>query len=237
MLWTFLWLFSSSASATTTINEQFIPATVNPGDNSVYRLTIANSSTITLTEAKVTVLFPSQITVNNPVGINQSCGFSVVQAAAGTSLLELNGGTVPAGTGTLDGVCTFELNVVAGESGNHIATIPANTVPDAATAGYTAKENGVDVFNTTPASATLSVNALQDPSGAKTFSPSSGIAGDPITTTIALNNPNAGATLPLTAFTDNLPAGMSVADPASASVACTGAGAVNGSVDAVPGNA
>ena len=103
------------------------------------------------------------------------------------------------------------------------------------TAGYSALENGVRVSNATPANATLVVSTLLNPTGSKTFSPSPTIAGDATTLSIVLSNPNAGATLPLTSFTDTLPAGMVVANPANSSIACSGTGASNGVVTATPG--
>jgi len=211
------------ALATTTINEQFTAATINPGDISHYKITIANTSSVQLTSAKVTVLFPAQITIAATPAISNNCGFSGVTASAGTSTLVLSGGTIPANNGTVDGSCTFQVDVTSIVAGNHIPNIPANTTPDGATAGYTAKENGVDVWNGTSANATLSVNALQNPTGAKSFSPSPAVAGDPTTLTITLTNPNAGATIPLTSVVDTLPGTMVVAATPSAANTCGGA--------------
>ncbi len=231
-----LLLLPGWALATTTINQQFSPATISPGDISRFQLTIANDALVPLTEARVTVVFPAQITLATPIDASQTCGFTVNQATPGTGIVELVNGVIPAGTGTVDGICTFALNVTATDNDNHVNTIPANTVPDNASAGYTAMENGVEVFNGTPANATLSVITLQNPIGTKTFGPSPAIEGDPMTLTILLSNPNTNATLPLTSFTDTLPAGMTVANPAAGSVSCTGNGAANGTVTATPGS-
>ncbi|HVO52005.1 MAG TPA: DUF11 domain-containing protein, partial [Thermoanaerobaculia bacterium] len=227
-------LLSGPALATTTINHQFTPATINPGDVSVYKITIANSSLVPLTAAAVTEVFPSQITIANPAGITNTCGFTVNAAAPGTSTVSLTGGTIPAGTGTVDGQCFFQLNVTATAQGNWLATIPANTTPTATTSGYTALESGVPVFNTTPASATLAVNTMSAPTGAKSYS-ATRLAGTPFTLTLTLTNPNATATIPLTTVTDNLPAGMQVASPPGPTISCTGTGASNGTVGAVAG--
>ena len=223
-----LLIFSGLAAATTTINQQFTPATINPGDGSAYRITIANSSEVPLTAAAVTVLLPEAIKLKT--GQTNTCGFTVNAAVEGTSKVYLTAGTIPAKVGSTDGTCYFEIPVSSTAPGNHEATIPANTTPSETVSGYTAIENGATIFNTTPASATLSVNTLQNPTGSKNFSPSPAIAGDPTTLTITLTNPNAGAAIPLTTFTDNLPLGMVVADPASDSTTCSG-----GTVTAVPG--
>ncbi len=216
------------AAATTTINHQFTPATINPGDVSAYRISVANSSTVQLFSAAVTVNLPPQITIVNPPAIQNTCGFTVDAAAPGTSTVALSAGTIPAGTGSVDGTCFFQLNVTSTVPGNWVSTIPVG--------GFTATENGVPVSNGTAASATLSVNTLSNPTGSKTFAPSPGIAGDPITLTITLTNPNAGVTVPLTTFTDTLPAGMLVANPPTASTSCSGTGSANGVLTATAGS-
>jgi uncharacterized repeat protein (TIGR01451 family) len=223
-----------AALATTTVNHQFTPATINPGDVSVYKITIANSSLVPLTAAAVTEVFPPQITIASPAGITNTCGFTVNAAAPGTSTVFLTAGTIPAGTGTADGQCFFQLNVTATAQGNWLATIPANTTPNGTTSGYTALESGVSVFNTTPASATLAVNTMSPPTGTKAYS-ATRLAGTPFTVTVTLTNPNAAATIPLTSFVDTFPAGMQVASPPGAGVVCTGTGASNGTVTAVAG--
>ncbi len=220
-----------AAQATTTINQQFNAATINPGDVSQYTITIANTSLVTLTSAKATVVFPAQITIAGTPAITNGCGFSGVTATSGTSSVVLTGGTIPAGNGTVDGSCTFKVNVTSTTAGNHIATIPATTTPNGVTSGYTAKENGVDVFNNTSANATLSVNTLQNPTGSKSFAPSPAIAGDPVTLTITLTNPNAGATIPLTTVVDTLPGTMVVAATPTAGTTCSG-GAVTATAGA-----
>jgi uncharacterized repeat protein (TIGR01451 family) len=227
-------LWSTPAQATTTITDQFSPATINPGDAPQYTITVANSSTVALTAAAVTVLLPTGVTIANPATISNTCGFTVNAAASGTNKIYLTAGTIPAGNGTLDGTCIFRLNVTSTTPGNATATIPANTTPSSTVAGYSALENTTPVWNGTPASATLSVNTLSPPTGTKTFTPSTVSTGDPSVLSIVLTNPNAGATMPLTTFTDTLPSGMVVANPATASVTCSGTG-VSGTLTANTG--
>ena len=227
---------SLGAEATTTINHQFTQATINPGDTSVYRITVANASTVALTAAAVTVVLPSPVKIASPAGISNTCGFTVNAATPATSTVYLAAGTIPAGTGSIDGQCYFELKVTSTTPGNHIATIPAKTTPDGVTSGYTALENGTQVWNTTDANATLGINALTAPTGSKTFTPSPAKAGDPATLAITLSNPNPAATIPLTTFTDTLPDRMVVASSTAATTSCTGTDSVNGTVTAVPGS-
>lgn len=227
----------------TTINHQFSPATTSPGDSTRYSIIIANSAAVGLTQADVTVALPSQIALAVPPNFTNTCGFSGIAtgtASNGDMLLILTGGTIPPKVGSADGQCAFQADVTSVSPGNWVSTIPANTTPNATTSGYTAFENGAQIWNATQASATLSVDTLLNPTGSKSFSPSSAKAGDPVTLTLVLSNPNPGATLPLTTVTDNLPASggvqMVVANPASPTVSCTGTGAVAGTVLATPGD-
>jgi len=235
------------AGATTTINEQFSPAVINQGDPSLYTITISNDSSTPLTNARATVFLDNSSGVPNFSGGNitivsgtvfsNTCNFSGITADAGTSKIVLSGGTIPAGP---NATCTFSINVTSNTVGTYHAFIPANTTPDPNTSGYEALENSTPVNNTTSADVSLQVNALSAPAGTKSYSPSPAIAGDPTTLTITLTNPNAGSTMPLTTFTDALPNdgsghAMVVANPAGASVSCTGAGAVNGTFSPSPG--
>ena len=238
------------AEATTTINEQFGPATINQGDSSLYTITISNDSLVPLTDAMATVFLDNtsgnpntsggHITIVDGSVISNTCGFTGVTATAGTSKIVLSGGTVPAGSFGSPSICTFSLNVTSITPGTFHAVIPANTTPDANTSGYEATENTVQVTNGTPADITLQVNPLSPPTGSKIFSPSPAIAGAPTTLTITLTNPNASSTMPLTTFTDTLPddgAGhaMVVANGLT-SVSCTGIGESLGTLTATPGS-
>lgn len=231
-----LFLGSGAAFATTTINHQFAPATISQGDVSAYRITIANDATVPLTAAAVTSLLAPNIRIAEPLAINNTCGFTVdPSVAAGGSSVILTGGTIPAAAGTTHGQCYLEVNVTSVVAGNHIITIPANTDPGPTTAGYSALQDGVPVSNDTPANATLLVAPLLAPTGSKTFSPDPAVVGNPVTLRIVLTNPNPGSTMPLTSFADDLPDGMVVAPVPNAAVACTGAGATNGTVTAGAG--
>lgn len=225
--------WTSAALATATVNKQFTPATLDPGDLSRLRITLANSSLVALTTAAVTDNLPSNIKIANPPNPTDTCGFTGVTAAQGTSQVILTGGTVPAGTGTTDGQCYFELDVISTVAGNWANTIPKNGpsngfTPGGAVSGFRALENAAVITNTTDAIATLSVRGLNRPTGAKTYSPSSALVGQPFTISIVLTNPNPNTTLPLTSFSDPLPSGMVVAATPGATLACTGTGAVNG---------
>ena len=233
-------VWSAPALATATINKQFTPATVDPGDISKLRISIFNSSLVPITAAAVTDNLPANIKIANPVNINDTCGFTAVTATPGNSQIILTGGSAPAGTVIASGACYFELDVVSTVAGNWINTIPANGpangfTPGGTISGFQATENSSTISNKDPASATLSVRGLSPPTGSKTFNPTAGLVGQPFAINIVLTNPNASTTLPLTSFTDPLPPGMVVAPTPGGTVTCTGTGAVNGAFAPVAG--
>lgn len=228
----------TNAWATTSINHQFSPSVINQGDTSLYTITFTNDSTTPLTAAKTTIFLDNTVALPNTSGgritiasgtvLSNTCGFSGVTATAGDNKIILTGGSVPAGTVATPAQCTFSLNLTSTTVGTFHAVFPANTTPTPTVTGYEATENLVTVQNGTAADITLQVNGLSAPTGSKSYSPSPAVAGDPSTLTITLTNPNNNATMPLTSFVDNLPAGMQVAATPAASVSCTGTGAVNG---------
>lgn len=246
-----LGVLAPAAWASTSINHSFTGNVINQGDQSLYTITITNDALVPLTSARVTAFLDNtlaspdvsggQVTLVSGTPISNTCGFAVDAAAPGSSTLVLSGGTIPAGTSTAAAQCTFSVYVTGITPGTYHAAMPANQTPTPTHAGYEALEGAAAVTNAGSADVTLQINALVAPSGAKSFSPSTGIAGDPIVLTVTLTNPNASATMPLTTFTDTLPdngAGhaMVVASPASPTVSCTGTGAVNGAVSATPGS-
>lgn len=232
-------LLPGLAAATTSVNHQFTPLTILQGDQSTYTIEIVNDDTgAALTSVNLTSLltvgseqYPGQPLPSISVAgaASSTCGGALT--ASGTSVV-LTGGTVPKATDAFNpGKCTITVPVTSTTVGNQVVYIPANTTPDASTAGlvFTAGA-ATGQHNSTDANATLQVNSLQAPTGSKTFAPSPSYVGLPTTLTITLTNPNASATMPLTTFTDTLPTGMVVAPTPNASVTCSGTGFVNGTV-------
>jgi hypothetical protein len=111
-------LAAGSAAAVTTINKQFIPATIDPNDISKLHIEIFNTALTPLTAAAFTDLLPTNVAIANPPSIAGDCGFASIVAVPGTQAVIATGGTVPAGTGTDVGTCYFDIDVVSGTSGN-----------------------------------------------------------------------------------------------------------------------
>lgn len=225
------------AMASATIVGQFTPATIVQGDPSVYKITLANDvDGVALSAAKATVLFGPDINVTGAAVRSNTCGGTPTITTGTNGKVELVGGTVPAAAGSTHGKCEIEIDLTSIATGNHTVSIPKDQAPTSTQAGFEALEGSTPIQNSTDASATLLVTGLDQPTGNKTFTPATAIAGADNTLTITLSNPNQGATMPLTEFMDNLPTGMTVADPASASITCSGTGFSNGTVTATPGS-
>lgn len=232
-------LIPGLAAATTSVNHKFTPLTILQGDVATYTIEIVNDNTgAGLTNVNLTSLLTvgSAQYLGQPLpsisvagAASSDCGGTLT--ASGTSVV-LTGGVVPMATdASTPGKCTITVPVTSTTVGNQVVYIPQNTTPDANTAGLVFTEGAAtNQHNGTDASATLQVNSLQPPTGSKTFAPTPSYVGLPTTLTITLNNPNAGATMPLTSFTDTLPTGMVVAPTPNASVTCSGTGFVNGTV-------
>jgi len=231
-------LLPGMAMATVTINHQFTPqATIAQGDVTTYRITIANSSTVALSSATVTSLLGPNITIASPPVFSTTCTGGTVTAVAGSSTVRLTGGSVPGQVGNTAGECTVDVAVTSTVPGNHTVTIPKDTPPTPTVAGFQATEGATTVYNSTDANVTLLVTLLAPPTGSKSYAPLPAYVGKPVTLTIQLSNPagNTGKTMPLTSFTDNLPAGMVVAPTPNASAVCAGSGFAPGTLTATAG--
>lgn len=230
------------AMATATVNHSFTPATISQGDESDYTIEIVNDNTGSgLADVNLTSLLTEagalpkpNIYIVAPGVTANTCGGTVTASAGGTAVV-LTGGTVPAATGigaANAGRCLITVKVSSTTTGgNQTVVIPANTTPTSSTAGLVFTEKGVpNRHNDTAANATMLVTSLQPPTGSKSFSPSPSYVGLPTRLTITLSNPNSNRNMPLTSFTDSLPAGMVVAPAPNASASCSGTGSVNDGV-------
>lgn len=225
-----------AASLPAEINKQFTPLQIASGGVSVLRITIFNPNSFPLTDvAFVDDLLRVQpgLYIANPAGVVNNCN-GTLSAAPGSTTISLSGGMVPAQTGPTPGQCFIEVNISSVTPGNLINTIPAHNPPD--DVGLTAKgDDGgtiVDITNTSPASATLTVVGVTPPSLSKSFSPSTIWVGDVSRLSITVRNNDQTVTLTQTSFTDTLPANVLLADPVNPTL--TGCGA-SASVTANPG--
>ena len=151
-----------------------------------------------------------------------TCG-GVLTAVNGTQSIQLSGGGIPAKAGTVDGSCYIDIPVTAGTSNGS-----ASSYSFGFTDGQITGDGGVS--NTGAVSQTIRVNEMPRPTIAKNFASSSIYLGGASTNlTFTVTNPAAVA-LANFSLVDNLPANIEAAGPASA-INCTGAGAVNPTID------
>jgi len=192
-----------------TFSKSFTPSTIGSGSISTLTFTITNVEAVPVTDLAFVDVLPAGVTIAAPSQASTSCTDGTVDAPDGGSTIDFSGGQLPAGAS-----CTVTVDVTSATVGTHM-----NVSGDLTSS----------LGNSGTATADLTV-ATDRPGFTKSFSPSPVPLGQRSTLTFTIDNTaNASAATNL-AFTDNLPAGMEVADPANGSVTCSG-----GVLTAVPG--
>jgi uncharacterized repeat protein (TIGR01451 family) len=152
-------------------------------------------------------VLPAGVVVAAAPNAATTCTGGTVTASAGAGSFGYSGGTVAGGAS-----CTVSVDVTAAAVGSYVNSVTVSS----------------SLGSSSPASDTLTVSGA--PLVDKAFSPAEiGLGG---TTTVVITIDNTAGALPVSglSFTDTLPAGMTVANPANASTTCTG-----GTVTATPG--
>lgn len=193
-----------------TFAKAFAPDAIALGDNCALTFTINNTaSAIAATALAFTDNLPAGVLVANPSNAMNTCG-GTVTAVPDSGVISLSGGTVGAGMS-----CTINVTVTGTGTGDLVNTT-GNLTSSSGDSGT--------------AMNTLSV--YPPPTFAKAFSPSAIPLGGVSTLTFTIDNTASGLDATGLGFTDNLPSGMTVADPANAMTDCTG-----GTLTADPGTA
>src|SRR5262249_29835798 len=123
-----------------------------------------------------------------------SCGGGTITATAGSGSVSLSGATLAAATS-----CTFSINVTSTTTGFKTNTTTAVTSTNGGTG------------NTASATLTTGFGAFSAPGIAKSFAPASIPLGGTSSLTFTIINPNPVLVLSGVQFSDNLPAGVTVA--------------------------
>ena len=189
------------------MNKQFSPDIIPAGGVSVLSVNIYNPNVFPLTLSTVPAAWvdnlPAGVVFANPANAVSTCGGTVSMIGQTLSLI---GGLVPAQVGDNPGVCTVTVNVTSVTPGNHDNVIPANNLKSTDPSGT------LSITNTTPATHTLQVNAIQPPSLSKTFSPNTQWVGLNSVLSIRIRNNDLNYPLSGVSVTDNLPSGITVAN-------------------------
>ncbi|MEN5180820.1 hypothetical protein ABE501_13690, partial [Comamonas testosteroni] len=209
------------------VTKGFNPSQGIPGTVSQLTISISNGNGFTsgpalfpLTNITGTDTLPANIVVATPSALATTCTGATVSASAGGNTINFSGVNL-----NVNASCTITLNVQvspAAPAGTLTNTIPANTVTTNEGPRNTTYPSGGGGYSNGAASAGFGVVATNVTVN-KTFTPANVPVGTASTVNIQFINTNASnITLTGAALTDALPAGMTVASPATASF--TGAG-------------
>ncbi|MCB1559698.1 MAG: DUF11 domain-containing protein, partial [Xanthomonadales bacterium] len=190
--------------------KAFAPATVGVGQASTLTFSVDNAASALVANALAfTDNLPAGMTVAATPNAATSCVGGTITATAGSATISYSGGAVGAGS-----ACSLSVDVMASVDGAMLNTT-----------GDLTSSSG----NSGSASDTLTV--IPQPGFAKVFAPDAIAANGVSTLTFSIDNTAGSVALSGLAFSDNLPAGMTVASPANASTTCTG-----GTITAVAGS-
>lgn len=206
-----------------TIAKAFQPNTLGPGGVSTLTITLTNPEStaltnVSLTDALPNTVAPNKLIVANPANASTNCTVdgnpdpTKVTATAGSTSVSLNGGIIPPKMGGVDGICTITVSVKS--AGAYNTGTATNTIA----VGAVTTAQGRSNVNATTDTITFSAPSL---AVVKSFSPTLVTGGSVSRLTVTITNPAAYVQTGL-AFTDNMPAGMTVGAPPNPSTTCTG---------------
>ncbi len=211
----------TAAQAQPSLSKGFNSTTIGPGNISTITFTITNGSASPVTGLAFTdtlPVSPGPMTVADPANVSTTCDLGPsgsISAPDGGAAITLSDARIGGSQS-----CTIRVNVTASTPGIH--TNPAVTLSSSAGSSMSLP---VDLTVTTSL-----------PGFSKSFSPSSVPLGDKSTLTFLIDNTANASRIGSLDFTDNLPAGMVIADPANASTDCEQASSPNTTLTAVPGS-
>ena len=187
-----------------TIGKSFAAASIPLNGTTTLSFTLTNPNPAsTLTGIGFTDPLPAGLVVSTPSGLTGGCGGGTITATAGSNAITLAGATLP-GAGT----CSFSVSVTG-------TTVGAKNNITGSVSSAEAGAGGT-------AAASLQVAALLPPTISKAFGAASVALNGTTTLSFTVNNPNPASTLTGIAFTDSLPAGLSVANPNGLAGGCGG---------------
>ncbi len=189
-----------SVGAAPSIAKAFTASTIPLNGTTTLTFTISNSNaSLALTGVAFTDTFPSGLAVTGTPSATNTCGGTFTATANATSV-SLSGGSIAA-----SGSCTASVSV------------------QGTTAGL--KNNSVQVTSTnggTGNTANASVTVLSAPTISKSFGAASIPVGGSTSLTFTLGNGNGANSLHNVAFSDTLPAGLTISTPNGLTGSCGG---------------
>ncbi len=200
---------ATSAAAQPSFSTSFSPTAIGTNSLSQVSYVISNPTGSPITQLAFSNTLPAGLVVASAAQTTSNCG-GTFSATAGSSVIQLAGGSIGGNSS-----CSMTVNVTAAAAGLY-----QNTTSDLTSSAG----------NSGSANADLTVDAGR-PGFSKSFSPNPVFFGNPTTITYTIDNTaNADNAVNLR-FTDNLPFGLIVGNPALASTTCSG-----GTLTANPGS-
>lgn len=207
------------------IDKSFTPVGPLPeGSVTRVRIELSNYSANPTTNLSISdtlpITGPVQMMVASPANATTTCG-GTVTAAAGSTSIALNSGSVPAranlGMAASPGTCILEVDVVgaAGVYSNDVTATGVQTFANGTTSAV------APVMDTAPFTFTSVLTS------SKSFSPGNVASGGRSTVTIEMNNSGSDS-LNNVSVTDPLPTGMVLASPTNAYTTCNGTTTITG---------
>ena len=191
--------------------KAFAPDQIGVGQTSTLTFTVDNSaSALSADNLDFTDNLPAGVVIANPANASTTCTGGTITAVAGSGVISYTGGSVAAGA-----TCLVQADTTATGSGA-LVNVTGDLTSNSGNSG----------------TATDTLTANPQPGFSKVFAPNPASIGLAVTLTFTIDNSGSTAAAAGLDFTDNLPAGLLVANPANASTTCTG-----GTLTAVPGSA
>jgi len=195
-----------------TVGTLFLPDSISANRATLLSFTLKNpNANARLTGVSFTDALPSGLVVASPNALSSSCG-GTVAATPGSGTVSLTGGAIGLRQNDDGGACFISVEVTAASPAAYVNK----------TGAISAIESGPGVASNTAILTVKSSSAsASPPTISKVFVPSSISPGDRTLLGFTLTNPNAVDLTDVT-FTDQLPSGLSVANPSGLSNSCGG---------------
>ena len=196
-------------AATLTVNEvplsvsmAFEPTAIRAGGVSRLTYELGNDTALAAASVSLSDTLPADVVLADPPDAQTTCAGGTLTAAAGGSEVSYSGGTLGAG-----GTCTIAVDVTSPAAGSH----PNDMANVTSSLG-----------DSTPAEATLTVDAADAPGFARVFSPATIPQGGETQIVFMIDNGANAIAMTGMAFADSLPPGVSVADTPGVVNGCGG---------------
>ncbi|MEN1728313.1 MAG: hypothetical protein AAGJ52_07715, partial [Pseudomonadota bacterium] len=204
-------LASALVQAQPAFDKVFSPNQMGPGSTSLLTFTITNFGTGSpAVNAAFTSTLPSGLTLASPANPFTNCVDGLVTAVDGADTITFTNGRL-----AINEVCTVSVQVTAAAQGNYMS-VSGDLTSSLGTSGNASDD--LDVL-------------IDRPGFSKSFSPSSVPFGGRSTLIFEVDNSIGTSDVFSLNFSDELPIGMTVADPANVTTTCPG-----GDTTALPGS-